>query len=1244
MLSYFIYFNYPLTVNNFNMIIKKLSFTFTIVLYSIFLTISAVGYCEQAAEVEDAAVNQEGLLDGVERIPGSHEQDIARLESELSSIEKLLEKLRTIERKQVDANDDGNVLDLIIKQEDILEIRINTISESIRVRSETTEVVNNIKKVLEAKPGLSEMQGSAYKDASLLPVSQLESVQKESVLLGARLESVLAMFRDKEANYLTIQSKNDTTRLSLEEEKEKLRDEAGELTDLKPEKREERSLIDRRKSLLKSEIRLRDDKIKLLAMQTELAKLRLQSVQVQRSNIEQERDIKAKIADILSLKFKEAEDERKKKEAEDAKRAEEERRHIAEEDRAAAELEKKKALQEEEIAVQKQLMETSPEKKRILEVEADVHKQKGLVATIKGGVITVDTDKEEYLTELNKILEDIKKFFEGENTSGEIAAELDFINAESNRIRDKVKNIQSRLSAAEKQKAIINESLDQVRAELTPDVQGEKSIIEKEADGFSNIEQGKMLVKLANQRLKYIEEQKNLIEKEFKIGHELLGSSKDFLEKLTDAKGRLSEIRAANVWERRESRISTNTVIAGLSDIKILKDKPLDFYKALVQYLNKLSVYLSNTENIPVFIIKIIIIVFVVFFTFFARRLLVKWSGREIKRFAAITPRTFFTFEFLPGFLRIMQNTLTMFFLFVIALTISLTVPSNVPIMLSVIYGFAIISVYKFLKGIVFESFSPYTGERRWVPVTYSSARHIFRGLNTILLFSAIVITLVFVLNVFSYKKDVIELLWFIYMVVTIFLAIWIAASQRKVLLRILPYSESAIGKFVNKTINILYPLLIAFVILLFAIRSLGYALLTYTFVATLIESLIVSIIAYIIYRFILRRMLLSQDRRLKFGRQLEDEEFEFEKKSISLRFRIYKWFLDYGALIVVVIIIFRMWNDTFKDVVSSQAAPTLFRSIYENVIYVIVSIKNSLSYKFTLAEGRYTTPFKMLIGILVLIAAFVSTRYFKNVLRTRVYEKAQLEQGARHAISSGVTYFIIGVAALVGLNIAGIPLRSLTIFAGAFGIGLGFGMQNIINNLVSGIIIFFEKPIRIGDVITVDKDIAGKVEKISIRSTAVKTFDRKTVVVPNSKFLESNVVNWVHGGDMLLRSKIVVGVAYGSNTELVKNCLLEVVDAHPDVKKDPEPIVRFAEFGSSSLNFELFFWAHVLDRWMATSDLNFAIDKIFRENNIEIPFPQRDLHIRSGNHAETDFTTFINNKSKDKYKNIDLEDSQIDE
>ncbi len=165
---------------------------------------------------------------------------------------------------------------------------------------------------------------------------------------------------------------------------------------------------------------------------------------------------------------------------------------------------------------------------------------------------------------------------------------------------------------------------------------------------------------------------------------------------------------------------------------------------------------------------------------------------------------------------------------------------------------------------------------------------------------------------------------------------------------------------------------------------------LTYIFIGVLIKSVIVAAIASSVYRFLLRRLSLSKERKLTLRRQLDDEEFESEKISLNLAFRIYRGILDYGILVIAVVIIFGMWNNTFKDVVSSPAAPTLFRNVYENVLYVFISIKNGLTYKFTLAEGRHTTPLKMLIAILVLVAAFISTRYLKNVLRTKVYEKAQ--------------------------------------------------------------------------------------------------------------------------------------------------------------------------------------------------------------------------------------------------------------
>jgi len=1219
------------------MIIRKLAPAF-IILVSLSFILSRGNLYSQPFKSEELTSKRAKRLEDAKENLDVYLQNIANLKSDINALKEELTILNTTIEKLVEGKAGVEALDLVTKQKVIVEKRINTLNETIRVRTEIKDMAGSLAKALEAASRLTERKKNVKDEAAKLPASQFEGIQKEVELMKAGLQATLSVVKEKETYLSTSKTSFDASRLKLEEEKEELNDKLETVTSRKPSTQEESYNIDNTKRSLEGEIRLKDEKVNLLLIQTELARRNLQTAQIQRLNKQLELNVKAEIADILSIKFKEAELQRKEKEAEEAKKAEEERRRLAEEEKARAELEKKVALKKEEIAVQKQLEETSPERKRVLAVEADVHKQQGIIATIKNELIATSNDRHKDRAEFRKIQKEIEEVLIGEHTPDEITVELDIISMDIQRIEDKTKAIESLLTAAEKQKSIVIESLKNSRSDFLSIVPGEKSNIEKEAEGFSDRALGVQLIKLADLRVKHIEEQNILIETKIDGLFERLELNKILLDELTKTRETLSQIRAANVWTRHESRISTNTVIEGVTDLKTLKDKPFDFYKESVQNLKKLRIYLSKAENTLAFIIKVIIIVFVIFFAFFARRFLKKWAKHEIEKFMAMSPQTFFSFELLPGLFRIMRNTLTMFFLFVITLTISLTVPSHAPLILSVVYGFAIISVYKFLRATVVESFSPYTGVRRWVPITYSSARHIFKGLNIILLFSVITVTLIFVLNAHGYKQDVIELLWFVYRVVTISLAVWIAARQRSVLLKMLPYYESAIGKFVNKVINILYPLLIAFIILLFTIRSLGYVQLTYIFIVVLIKSVIAAAIAFAVYRFLLRRLSLSKERKLELRRQLGDEDFESEKISLNLAFRIYKGLLDYGILVIAVVIVFGMWNNTFKDVVSSPAAPTLFQNVYENVLYVFISIKNGLTYKFVLAEGRHTTPFKMLIAILVLGAAFISTRYIKNVLRTKVYEKAQLEQGARHAISSGITYSIIGVAALIGLNIAGIPLRSLTIFAGAFGIGLGFGMQNIINNFVSGIIIFFEKPIKIGDIITLDKELAGKVEKISIRSTMINTFDRKTVVVPNSKFLESNVVNWVHGGDMMLRSKIVVGVAYGSDTDLVKNCLLKVMDSHPDVKKDPAPIVRFAEFGESSLNFELYFWAHVLDRWMAISDLNFAIDKIFRENNIEIPFPQRDLHIRSGKPVEKEFNTLIT-----KDKNVDLKDPQID-
>lgn len=1183
----------------------------------IFVYLAIIAYeaelYSQPAEIKDISIQRTEFLENTKNILESSEQDVTNLEASLNTLKEELKTLKTAKDKLIEDKVEGESLDLVTTQKSVIENRINTLDETIRVKIEMKEVAGALEKVLEIAPVLAEKKGKISEEAALVPASQFESIQKETELLKARLEAILATFKEKETYLLTSKTSLDTSKLKIEEEKKRLNEKLKTLTNQKPSTQEKSYQIENRKRSLEHEIKLQDDKINLLLAQTRLAKLNLQSAQIQKLNIQLEIDVKSGIAAILSQKYKESEAQKKENEVEEARKAEEERRRIAEEEKARAELEKKIALKKEEVAVQKQLEATSPKRKRVLAVEVDVHKQKALIATMKDELITTGNESHKDRAEFKRIQKDIEEILGGENTPYEIAEELNVVDTVSKTVQDKIQTVQILLTAVEKQKSIISESLKNARAELMPAIPGEKSSIEKEADGFSDKALGEQLITLANLRVKHIEEQNSLVETKIERLNERLELNKVLLEKLTESQKTISQIRAANVWARRESGISTNTVIVGLSDIKVLRYKPFDFYKASVQNFKKLSIYLSDKKNIPAFAVKLFVIIAVISLVYFARRYLNRWARQGITKFTAITPQTFSTYKLIPGLLRIMKGMLTVFFLFIISLTISLVIPSHAPIVRSFIYGLAVVTVYKLLKGFVVQSLSPNIGKKRWAMITYSSAKHSFKGLNAILLFSAIIITSIFVLNAYSYRMSVIELLWFIYRIVMLCLVIWLAVGQKSYLLKILPYPESAIGKLVNKVINLLYPLFIAFIILLFAIRSLGYALLTYTLLATLIKSMFVALIAYLIYRYLLRQQFHSKEKRRQQLKMLETKESEVEEKAIKTRFSTYKHVLDYGTVIISVIIIFVIWNDTFKDVVNSAAAPGLFRDIYDKTLYVLISITNSLTYKFVLSEGRYTTPFKILFGILILVAAFISAGYIKNVIQTRFNEKTGLEAGARHAISSGLRYFIIGIAAIIGLNVAGIPLRSLSIFAGAFGIGIGFGMQNIINNFVSGLILMVERPIKIGDIVEVDT-LYGTVEHIGARSTRVRSSQNTHIIVPNSSFLQNNVLNWTLS-DNLIRTSIKVGVVYGSPTREVERLINKAVDEHQKVLRIPEPVLLFTDFGDNSLEFEVHFWIVVkrmFDRRRIESELRYQIDTLFREAGIVIAFPQRDVHLDS--------------------------------
>ena len=243
-----------------------------------------------------------------------------------------------------------------------------------------------------------------------------------------------------------------------------------------------------------------------------------------------------------------------------------------------------------------------------------------------------------------------------------------------------------------------------------------------------------------------------------------------------------------------------------------------------------------------------------------------------------------------------------------------------------------------------------------------------------------------------------------------------------------------------------------------------------------------------------------------------------------------------------------------------------------------------------------------------------VAEGYLRRLLRRRVLSHTHLAPDLQYAVSRFAGYCFIAVGFFFALKLVHLDLSALAVIIGALGVGIGFGLQNIVSNFVSGLILLAERPIAIGHRVEVG-GVAGQVTQIKLRSTTVVTNDNITIIVPNSTFITNPVTNWSHG-DPKVRLRLPLGVAYGSDLEKLQRVLLEVAKRNPAVLKEPSPTVRFLGFGDSSLNLELAVWtvemAHRPTRFR--SDLYFAIERALRESEIEVPFPQRDLHLRSGN------------------------------
>lgn len=283
---------------------------------------------------------------------------------------------------------------------------------------------------------------------------------------------------------------------------------------------------------------------------------------------------------------------------------------------------------------------------------------------------------------------------------------------------------------------------------------------------------------------------------------------------------------------------------------------------------------------------------------------------------------------------------------------------------------------------------------------------------------------------------------------------------------------------------------------------------------------------------------------------------------------------------------------------------------MYQDIKDLFFDVKGFLNVPISIGSINITLWTLVYFFFLLFILFYITGKLRKWVVYN-LLSKSKIDLGVRIAVGTIVRYIILIIGLLIVLQTVGINLSTVTVLAGALGVGIGFGLQNVTNNFVSGIIILFERPIKVGDRIDVG-DVTGDVVRVSMRATTIVTNDNISIIVPNSDFISSKVINWSHT-DRNIRFNFPVGVSYKEDPDKVRKVLLEVAAANEGVLKEPKPDVLFSDFGESYLEFKLRVWTreYINRHGVLKSKLYFEIFRKFKENGIEIPYPHRDILIR---------------------------------
>src|SRR3990167_2596863 len=1161
----------------------------------------AEGIIVKTEDIETAQIKTEEIKTTQDKYIKETELLISNLDSDAETTAIYLEELQWSKNIYQTKEISPEFLELLDNELGIVKQKIDADTEQIQAYKDQITAFQNRSKVYADWVMLLSSAVKLAETIAVTPSDQFSTTKKEADIAKGFITAAQANLKEKETlvSHFTQELQDIKVRIAAKEQEF-----VNDLESLKVKIREDsvaKASQEKVNSIVAWKKAVNAQWVTIFEKRLETAKIRHDESIQSLKNAEFNSAFLAEKARRLEERIKAEELKKKQAELEAAKKAEEVTQKVAEVTRAEAEKTIQETARKTEEIAQEQMVTTSPEKKRVLELEAEVQKQLGLIAKKKDDLITIGAQRYKDVTEYKKLESEAEDLINKGAALKDVEESLKKVESEIKRFSEALTALESLIPSVKQEERLVSDNLSMAYGEI--------SKIEKEVTSFEDKELAGKTKEYARQIAKTLEEQSGLISARLDRLYERLEIKKNALALLDKTKETLNNMKAANVWTRLRSSISTKTFIVLYKDIAGSYAR-LDYLFSAVQLHTKdFLTYVAQNKHTLTFWVKLCGIALLAMGCYFTKRYIRRLCAKRAIEFYEYEESSDYKTRLFYSLFVILQKSIFAILLTIFVVLVSVFFDLKIPIVKATIQVLIYIATYRVFKGFLIEAFSPEKGDKKlFISLAYVSPRHLYKSLSIILLFSLVLLSIISVLTLFQYKSDVLELLWFVYRVGMLVLLLWLA-NQKTLIFKLLPDAESQLGKFIHRIITVIYPVFIAFIVSLFAIRSLGYPVLTYVLLKTCIKSFIIAFIAFWVWKFLVYRLNYVREMRLKRDNIKKGTPDEKKFQTVTA---IYHVSFNYVVSIIAAVVIIRVWVKTFRDSIDSPAAPYLVQKTFGQIGTILGIIGNGLKYRFVFEEGRYTTPYKIIFALVVLFVSVFVARYIKTLLDEKVFYKLRLERGLRQTLSTLTRYIIIGAAALIGLNLAGIPLRSLAIFAGAFGIGIGFGMQNIIGNFISGIILLFERPMRVGDVITLEDGTLGTIEKISARCTTIQTPDAITITVPNSKFIESRITNWTHPKTEL-RGFVRVGVAYGSDTNLVKKCLLEIAKQNPNVRTYPEPFVRFAEFGDSALIFELYFWADDPGkRWFTQSELNFTMDEVFRKNNIEIAFPQMDIHIRS--------------------------------